>query len=454
MLLKHHCTLFHLVLKMLPKFAIMNVTTKTDVREYTPSTMEKDIEKFADSRHTPEGSPKHNLRKRRLASNNQPLDLSRWMSLLPDPIPLSALTLPGTHDSCAYTSTFPFIATQTLSIRRQLTSGIRYFDLRCGLRDNIVEMCHGIRFLGLTFSSVLRVMYRWLETHPSEAIIVQIKQDRGSQRSTIDFATAVSNLISKKAERWRTANTPFTLGELRGRIQLFRRFTFPSESETPPPETKPAYGIDVTEWVDNPSSPFTIYTSHSTQITIQDHYNFPFGTALPSLIEHKGANIADLLGLAQKCEDPGHWYINFTSAYELNLRYQIPPHPIAVGGKWWGKWVEGVNVRLRAWLGAMEEYGGWRRRLGIVAMDFPEQGAEDLVEALVWTNFEREEDEEEGLGLDVRWFVAAGMLVLLVWSLWRVVVISFVGSWSDCSPQGLHRWRGWVGTPVAVGSIG
>ncbi|KAK3058492.1 hypothetical protein LTR09_000056 [Extremus antarcticus] len=423
--------------------------------------MEKDIEKLAGSRSTPQTYRKHTSKNRPLASKERPIDLSQWMSRIEDHAPLSSLTLPGTHDSCAYTSTFPFIATQTLSIRRQLAAGIRYFDFRCGLRDNVVEMCHGIRFLGLTFSSVLRVMYRFLAKHPSEALIVQIKRDRGSQRSTVDFATGVSDLISKHAERWRTANTPFTLGELRGRIQLFRRFTFPSVSPDPSnPDAEPekiAYGIDVTSWQDNPSTPFTICTSHSTQLTIQDHYNFPFGTPLPSLIEGKGADIAELLVLAEKCKDPGHWFINFTSAFEFNLRYQIPPHPIAVGGRWWGEWVEGVNVRLRAWLWEREERREkGKGRLGIVAMDFPEQGSVDLIQALVWTNFEREDEEEGGLGLglDVRWFAVAGLLVLLVWFLWRHFFTVFIGTWSTCSPDGLGRWSKPVGVSFAVGIRG
>lgn len=91
-----------------------------------------------------------------------------------------------------------------------------------------------------------------------------------------------------------------------------------------------------------------------------------------------------------------------------------------------------------------------------MAMDFPEQGSVDLIQALVWTNFEREDEEEGGLGLglDVRWFAVAGLLVLLVWFLWRHLFTVFIGTWSTCSPDGLGRWSKPVGVSFAVGIRG
>jgi hypothetical protein len=92
-----------------------------------------------------------------------------WMSHLPSTTLMSAITIPGTHDSAAYTYSWPFIATQTLNITAQLNAGIRYFDLRCGLRANILEMVHGQAILNLRLEQVLADMYTWLAAHPSEA---------------------------------------------------------------------------------------------------------------------------------------------------------------------------------------------------------------------------------------------------------------------------------------------
>lgn len=298
-----------------------------------------------------------------------------WMSRLDDERLMSSLSIPGTHDSAAYTSPWPFVSTQDLGILQQLNSGIRYFDLRVGLRNDVAEMCHGMAFLGLQLSEVLNTMYRFLEVHPGEAIIVQIKQDRKPQQSTVHFSHAIFKHISERRERWRTANTTPTLAELRGRIQLFRRYTGHSLF---------AYGIDVSQWQDNPQRPFTIYNKLQL-VTVQDHYSFSDPKPLPSLVDSKGGDIATLLERAANDPDLGHWYINFTSAFEINLFFQIPPRSIAVGGYYLLRWIDGINARVEAYL--QDRAGG--RRFGIVAMDFPELGAAELISLIILSNFEK-----------------------------------------------------------------
>lgn len=298
-----------------------------------------------------------------------------WMANLADDVPLSKVTIPGTHDSAAYTVSWPYICTQKMSILQQLDAGVRFFDLRCGLRDDILEMVHGVTYLGNRLETVLDTMYDWLMENSSEGLIVQVKEDRKSQRSTVEFAHAVLALLGKKPDQWRTANTTPSLGELRGRIQLFRRFVIPSEL---------ACGMDLTEWQDNPRKPFTIYTCHFVRITIQDHYKFSTPAPLSGVIAKKGGNVSELLENASSDLDENHWFINFTSAWEFNFQYQITPREVATGGWSVFKWVEGMNVRLRTYL---RENKSEKRCLGIVAMDFPETGADDLVTALIRTNF-------------------------------------------------------------------
>lgn len=314
---------------------------------------------------------------RRRTMRSSKIRPSKWMSALDDDTLLSAITIPGTHDSAAYTVSWPFVATQKLSIVQQLDAGIRYFDFRCGVRNDIVEMVHGEAYLGLTLSNVLNAMYEWLAAHPSEALIAQIKRDRKEQKSAVDFAHAVSQVLARRSELWRTANTTPTISDLRGRIQLFRRFDGPSLY---------AYGIDVSEWQDNPLRPFTICTLSGVQLTIQDHYAFPEPTSLPDVITTKGGDVRGLLERADHDKNNKNWYLNFTSAYEVNIVYQIPPRQIAVGGYWFFRWKHGLNIRLRQYL---KELPTQKRRFGVMAMDFPEQGAEDLITALFMTNFER-----------------------------------------------------------------
>ena len=333
----------------------------------------------------------------------------KWMSFIDDDTPMSALTIPGTHDSAAFTRSWPFVTTQRMNIRQQLKHGIRYLDFRCGVRNDIVEMVHGPAFLGISLDNVLQTVYQWLGNHPSEALVVQIKQDRKESKSKMHFAQAIFEIISKTSERWRTANTSTTLGELRGRIQLFRRYDGP---------TLDAYGINVFEWEDNPMKPFTIYTQHGIQLTIQDHYKFPGPTGLPSLVTKKGGDVCELMDTAANDPDPHHWYLNFVSAYEFNIYYQLTPYEVAVGGYWNFKWIEGTNVLLRLYL---KEKSGQKRRHGIVAMDYPELATNDLMTALIRSNFDPDDVSEAALsGHLVRTLLLLAMILAGAWILSQI----------------------------------
>ncbi|KAI7162266.1 PLC-like phosphodiesterase [Hortaea werneckii] len=298
-----------------------------------------------------------------------------WMAFADDETLISALTLPGTHDSAAHKISWPFVQTQGMDVRNQLNAGIRYFDLRCGVRNDIVEMVHGPSFLGITLSAVLDVIYTWLESHTTEALVVQIKQDRASERSKVSFPGAIWNLLASEPERWRTENTTPTLGDLRGKIQLLRRFTASNLH---------AFGIDVTQWPNNPSRPFTIKTWHEVNITIQDHYTSSHPQSLHSLVRMKSGDVAELLARAAADRDNRNWYINFSSAYEFNFYHQLTPKQISLGGYSSFRWEEGMNIRLRNFLATRPG----RQRFGIVAMDFPEGGAKDLILILIQSNFE------------------------------------------------------------------
>ena len=257
-------------------------------------------------------------------------------------------------------------------------------------------------------------MYSWLDDHETEALIVQIKRDRNEENATVHFSQAIIRTIDEKPERWRTANTTPSLGELRGKIQLFRRFEGHSLY---------AFGLDVTRWQDNPSSPFTIFTWHGVQITIQDHYSFSDPETLPSLITKKGGDVSQLLDRAALDPCPDHWYINFTSGFEFNLYYQITPKTVALGGWWAFRHEEGMNMRLQGYL---QSHQG-KRRFGVVAMDFPEAKTPGLIMAVVRSNFEHKHKSRD-------WICYAIVLVLVLLMLLVSLVLHPTGTEHWCPP--------------------
>jgi hypothetical protein len=122
--------------------------------------------------------------------------LNGWMSHLNDDLYMSLLPLPGTHDSAAITWV-PFTQTQTMSITAQLVAGIRFFDLRCVLNNDVLQMYHGAIAIGTTLQSTLQQMYNFFLNDDSsrEALVVQIHQESDTQGSTLQFEYAVYEAV-------------------------------------------------------------------------------------------------------------------------------------------------------------------------------------------------------------------------------------------------------------------
>lgn len=64
-----------------------------------------------------------------------------WMKKVENKL-ISTINIPGTHDSFALHGGYMIYKCQSLDLISQLISGIRYFDLRCVLENNIIEIYH------------------------------------------------------------------------------------------------------------------------------------------------------------------------------------------------------------------------------------------------------------------------------------------------------------------------
>src|ERR1700722_19909498 len=113
---------------------------------------------------------------------------TRWMTALPDDIPISELSIPGTHNSAAINTTRPTLwACQSHSITEQLKRGIRLLDIRLkpkprSTNDFEFKTCHGR--LGLfganefqSFDEVQKECIDFLRENPGETIIMIVKID-------------------------------------------------------------------------------------------------------------------------------------------------------------------------------------------------------------------------------------------------------------------------------------
>ncbi|XP_050410374.2 PI-PLC X domain-containing protein 3-like [Patella vulgata] len=124
-----------------------------------------------------------------------------WMSNLPEHLhetPLNQLAIPGCHDSGAYefdrneglfpdapnalkclycifgrcTCIYRWAKTQNMNFLQQLTAGIRYFDLRVTTKPDTEDLYFYHTLYADKVEPCLRIMYRFLDEHPKEVIIL------------------------------------------------------------------------------------------------------------------------------------------------------------------------------------------------------------------------------------------------------------------------------------------
>ena len=99
-----------------------------------------------------------------------------WMSKLPDNSKFSSLTIPGSHNSCSFFGTV-IARTQTWSITDQLLSGIRYFDIRLRLYENLLRLQHGITNQYAFFDEILGYFINFLKEYPKEIIFMAVQKE-------------------------------------------------------------------------------------------------------------------------------------------------------------------------------------------------------------------------------------------------------------------------------------
>ena len=249
--------------------------------------------------------------------------LETWMDRLQnDNQPLSNFSIPGTHESCSITWA-PFVSCQTLSITQQLNSGIRAFDFRLGISEaNVLQLYHGKVFLDFTFDQVLAELTTWLDTHQTEALIVQIKNEGSPSPPNVNFPTEVYNKITA-AGNWVLGYRIPKLRDIKGKIQLLRRFP-----NLPIPTKQ--FGIDVTPWPDNRSGP--LHRSGLVQdIWVQDLYEPLTSSSESAILDEKYAEIQKHLYNARTNTTAGRWFLHYISASKIVSVYLLSPWKFARG---------------------------------------------------------------------------------------------------------------------------
>jgi 1-phosphatidylinositol phosphodiesterase len=333
---------------------------------------------------------------------------ANWMKSYPDSTLLIHMNLPGAHDAATWNysqatqdalkhvtdrngvalSPPQIYRCQESPIINMLNSGVRVFDLRFAFdaTDTDLVFYHGpaLQSESATVEDLLFGFYQWLDEHPYEALITSFQYE-GSTKKNAANNEAVQRrmfdiLTSSAARKYfvQTKGELGTLGEARGKITLFRRFTLdkiPSSYE----DALPGIQFSPSLWFDNdPNIALTYNTAKNLTVYIEDFYETggPIGSSAAFNIDLKyNATVAHLDKAVSQYPDSlfwtwasGQWNSNVPADY---------PRIMALGNGTELTPLGGVNQRLVPYLKSLRGM-----RVGIVMFDFFDTPGE-LVETLL-----------------------------------------------------------------------
>jgi 1-phosphatidylinositol phosphodiesterase len=300
------------------------------------------------------------------ATMDELIDHSSWMRDIPDQARLLSLSIPGTHNSCSVGGIMGFTKTQDLDLPDQLRAGIRFLDIRLSHYQDNLYVHHDVVHMGKCHADVLAACSGFLEEHPSETILMSIKDEgrcdsilgrfapsrrlgksRGDPMNWVVRSGSFEDAF--KARTWEYVPDPAlfynlpsprardgslqanltvgtTLGEARGKIILLRRF-----------QASQDVGFDLTYWPEN----MRFRSMTNPVYAVEDHWWDPGeGDKFNFMITHMEE---------ARRRDPKDLYITFSSAVNLHAR----------------SYAKTLNPRLNGYLAKSP-----RGRVGIVAMDY------------------------------------------------------------------------------------
>lgn len=252
--------------------------------------------------------------------------LESWMSKLKNEIPLSALSIPGTHNSPTHHKALPSVRCQAVGVKEQLQNGVRFLDIRVqpespeDLSKDGLILVHSAFPISLTgnkyFRDLVDTVLEFLEANPTETVIMSLKREGVGKATDQQLSKILKDHYAGDNAKWFTENRIPTLGEARKRIVLIRRFAL--DDSLKGEWGGKGWGIDAESWPDNCADG----TCSSGEIRVQDFYEVAETVNIDTKIKYcreqlqRASEACCLLGTqdaaAQAAKQP--FFMNFLSA--------------------------------------------------------------------------------------------------------------------------------------------
>ena len=309
--------------------------------------------------------------------------LAKWMELMPGSLPISALSMPGTHNTPTHFVAAPSVRCQAVDIPTQLKNGIRFFDIRAQPDGNNMWLAHGSFPISLTgkeyLGKLLQDTYDFLDRNPTECVVVSLKRE-GPLKSTDEIFSKnlYDNFVQKTPSKWYTAPTIPRLSAARGKCVLLRRFNLDPSLQTL--NDGKGWGIDASSWAYNTAN----NTTSSGDIIVQDFCEVLAADNVETKVNYVKEHIKRASALTyshagkDSKEDRAPFYLNFLSAANFwNVRCW--PEGIA----------EMVSPAIIEYLAREHEFGVGDGGTGVLVADYvggEAGGGWDLVRLVVAIN--------------------------------------------------------------------
>lgn len=198
-----------------------------------------------------------------------------WMKYVDNNKFLDELSIPGTHDSgtCSVDNDTEPQSSQAKCqqdyIPTQLLEGVRYFDIRLGKGEN-PGIDHGACYLlkkdgnFMHLSDVIGYFNTFLSENPTEALIMLVSRGNG-EATNESLTTAFGKVLDENPDLFYTSSRIPTLGEVRGKIVLLRRFGLAGNSVS-----SHTWGLDLTQWDDK----IAAHTDSTSMCLVRDERGF------------------------------------------------------------------------------------------------------------------------------------------------------------------------------------
>ncbi|XP_054910070.1 1-phosphatidylinositol phosphodiesterase [Poeciliopsis prolifica] len=148
-----------------------------------------------------------------------------WMASIPDDQPLSAVTMPGTHNTMSLYGGV-YAECQTWTLASQLRAGIRFLDVRVRHVNGNLTIHHGVSYQWAHFGHVLEGVFDFLHQYPSETVLMRVKEEFSETNNIYGAVVDFIHRYGHWDQLWHSRLVP-TMAEARGKLIILQDFTGP-----------------------------------------------------------------------------------------------------------------------------------------------------------------------------------------------------------------------------------